>query len=86
VNNAASGRIYSGGSLTIPRYETAFRAYMQLRFLDMLEARSTAPPFRQRTLGPYPPSQFCWLRLLAGLLYIPKWRGSKETAVFAGEL
>src|ERR1700728_2869102 len=26
------------------------------------------------------------LRLLAGLLHIPKWWGSKETAVFAGEL
>ncbi len=31
-------------------------------------------------------SQFCCLRLLAGLLHIPKWRGSKETAVFTGEL
>jgi Isochorismatase family len=34
----------------------------------------------------HPPLQFCWLRLLPNLLYIPKWRGSKETAVFAGEL
>jgi hypothetical protein len=31
-------------------------------------------------------SQFCCLRLLAGLLHIPKRRGSKETAVFTGEL
>ena len=35
---------------------------------------------------PFPPLQFCWLRLLPDLLYIPKWRGSKETVVFAGEL
>jgi hypothetical protein len=47
---------------------------------------TTTTALGQRTLGGYPPSQFCWLRLLAGLLYIPKWRGSKETAVFAGEL
>jgi hypothetical protein len=26
------------------------------------------------------------LRLLSNLLHIPKWRGSKESAVFAGEL
>jgi hypothetical protein len=40
----------------------------------------------QKTVTAYPPLQFCWLRLLLDLLYIPKWRGSKETAVFAGEL
>jgi hypothetical protein len=30
-------------------------------------------------LHEYPSLQFCWLRLLPDLLYIPKWRGSKET-------
>ena len=34
----------------------------------------------------YPPLQSRWLKLLPDLLHIPKWRGSKETAVFAGEL
>ncbi|MCU1250985.1 MAG: putative ester cyclase, partial [Edaphobacter sp.] len=42
--------------------------------------------FRQRALDPYPPLQFCWLRLLPDLLHIPKWRRSEETAVFAAEL
>jgi hypothetical protein len=38
------------------------------------------------TFSDYPSSQFWWLRLLAGLLHIPKWRGSEEMAVFTGEL
>src|ERR1700687_5435567 len=42
--------------------------------------------FSQRALDPYSPSQFCCLRLLAGLLHIPQRRSSKEAAVFAAEL
>jgi hypothetical protein len=32
----------------------------------------------QKTVTAYPPLQFCWLRLLLDLLYIPKWRGSMK--------
>jgi hypothetical protein len=65
-----------------------------------LRLRSSRPVSSELSLAPkgqlstgqctyrqsHPPLQFCWLRLLPNLLYIPKWRGSKETAVFAGEL
>src|ERR1700722_6111308 len=44
-------------------------------------SQSPAPHFTRR----HPALQF-WLRLLPNLLHIPKWRGSKETAVLAGEL
>src|ERR1700723_3803417 len=49
---------------------------------DQFRSRSDQCTYRQS----HPLLQFCWLSLLPELLHIPKWRGSKETAVFAGEL
>ena len=53
---------------------------------SQMTAFTTPEVDRSRYRHDYPPLQFCWLRLLPDLLHIPKWRGTKETAVFAGEL